>query len=102
MAIDEDVFVRDMRGIIADQPIACSFGAVTFDATKSEIRRTNDVQAEGTLNEADLEIMAVVADLTAGLPDVQDVMTVAAVNYHVVDRIIEPFGVTVHFVLRRI
>lgn len=102
MPIDETVFVRDMRGIIADQSIDCSFGAVSFTATKSETRRTNDVQAEGILNEADLEIMAVVADFTAGVPDIQEIITVDGTKYHVTERTVESFGVTVHFALRRI
>lgn len=102
MTITSSYFSDDMREIINDQPISCQFGSVSFNATQGEIRRTNDVAAEGILNEADLEIMAVISDFTQGLPNVQSVITVAGVKYHVQERVIEPFGVTVHFVLRRI
>ena len=93
-----------MRGIIADQPVSCSFGNVQFTATMGETRRSDDVQAEGILNLADLEIMAVVADLggSDALPIVRQVITVDGTKYHIAERVIEPFGVTVHFVLRRV
>jgi len=55
------------------------------------------------LYEANQEIMAVIDDFggESKLPDVQDVIKVQDTNYHVEDRVIEPFGVTVHFILRR-
>ena len=104
MPIDSSAFGRDMRGIIDDQPVSCSFGIVQFSATIGETRRNNDVSGEGTLYEANQEIMAVIDDFggESKLPDVQDVIKVQDTNYHVEDRVIEPFGVTVHFILRRI
>lgn len=104
MPIDKDAMKRDMNGIIDDQPISCSFGSVQFRATVGETRRSDDVQAEGILNEADLEIMAVIDDFggSANLPNVRQVLTVDGMKYHVVERVIEPFNTTVHFVLRRV
>jgi hypothetical protein len=104
MPIDSSAFGRDMNGIIADQPISCAFGAVTFSATMGETRRSNDVQDIGTLNEADLEIMTTIGSFgsAAAMPNVQQVITVDGTKYHITDRVVEPFGVVVHFILRRV
>jgi hypothetical protein len=104
MPIDPTAFGRDMTAIIGDQPISCQFGDVQFVATVGETRRSNDVQAEGILNLADLEIMALVADLggSDAVPNVQQVITVDGTKYHIAERVIEPFGVSVHFILRRV
>ena len=102
MALSESFFSDDMRSIIGDWPISCSFGSVQFQATTGETRRTNDVSPEGLLSEADLEIMAVVDDFGGTLPNVQQVITVDGTKYHVTERVVEPFGVVVHFILRRV
>lgn len=104
MPIDDSAFKRDMAGIIADQPASCTFGSVQFAATVSETRRADDVAAEGILNEADLQIMAIVDDFggVSAMPNVRQTLTVCGVKYHVVERVVDPFGATVNFVLRRI
>ena len=104
MPIDASAFGRDMQGIIDDAPVSCAYGTATFNATVGESRRTNDVAGEGVLQEADLEIMALVSDFgtQADVPDVQETLTVAGTKYHITERIIDPAGAWVHFVLRRI
>ena len=87
--------------MIDDIGVTCQFGNVTFTATPAEIRRSNDVMADGILNEADLEIVAVVSDI-GDLPNVQQVITVSGIKYHVVERVVDPLGAVVNFVLRRI
>ena len=102
--IDDSAFKRDMECIIADQPVSCAFGPVQFVATVSETRRTNDVSGDGILNEADLQIMAIVDDFGGldALPNVQQVITVDGTKHHIVERVVEPFKTSVHFILRRI
>ena len=100
--LNEEYFADDMRSIISDWPISCSFGSVQFQATTGETRRSYDVSPEGILNEADLEIMAVIDDFGGTLPNVQQTITVDGVKYHITERVVEPFGAVVHFILRRV
>jgi hypothetical protein len=93
------MMAADLAYAISEIPYSCTFGAVAFSATPGDLRRMNEVAPEGILYEHDLEIHAAVSAFST-LPDVQEIITVDGVRYHVVMRSVDAAKVGVTFGLR--
>ena len=92
----------DLGVVIDELSYDCAYGSVAFTAAVGDLRRSNQVAAEGILYEHDMEIYALVSSFSGTLPDVQEIITVDGVRYHIASRSVDPAKVGVTFGLMRI
>ena len=101
MAINQTAIAADLRRMIDDVPSTLVWGGNTVEVTATPVTREDDVNGDGTLQVADLEVYAVRADFSSGTtPHVRAVVEVDGVKYHVQEREVDAVGV--RLALRRV
>lgn len=92
MAIDQAQLKADRVAIIADLPIAATFGAKSVDCRQSVLDDTEVAAAGGALENYKFSLHSVTDDWTT-LPDVGALMTVASIEYRVLRVVTDIVGV---------
>lgn len=63
---------EDMKRAIGEEPIACKFGAVDFNSTKSSLKSATNNGEFGVSDKYELTIRAMLSDFPDGAPKIDD------------------------------
>ena len=82
--LDVTELASDLAEIIADLPISCIHGGVTFSATSTDSGSSRVVEVDGELYKIARTIVCNAAHVAAGIKG-DDIITVGGVEYRVLD-----------------
>jgi hypothetical protein len=82
--LDATSIAADLAEIVADLPVACVFGGVSFSATSTDAGSSRTVEIDGELFNVDRTIVCNVSHVAATIKG-DDLVTVGGVVYRVLD-----------------
>jgi hypothetical protein len=99
--LDAASIAADLAEIVADLPVACAFGGVSFSATSTDAGSARTVEIDGELYSVDRTIVCNAAHVASTIKG-DDQITVGGVSYRVLDVSRHPDGVGLEINLKAV